>query len=149
MARTKDVAAAEELGSQLTLLWEQHHQPGYREIERTLLAHVGAEITPSDEWIRQAHNGRIDPWTADLVQLDALAKFYGLRVGDLHPILAARQAFLLEDELPDGGTGVLVKLDRRRRSRGVTKLHPSPHVSSRSGPNSPLLAGTERFLKVA
>jgi hypothetical protein len=149
MARTKDSAAAEELGEALASMWEQYDRPGYREIERTLLAYLGPEISPSNEWIRQAHQGRIDPWTADLVQVDALAKFYGLRVGDLHPVLAARQAFLMQDELPDLGTGVLVKLDRRRRSRALASVHRSAPATSRKAAASPLSAGHPPVVKVA
>lgn len=92
MARIRDEEAATELGAAFK---EAHEQAGpealsYREMERVLYDYL-RDLTPSAEWIRLLHVGKVDPWTADLVQVDAVAKVYGKRAGEMHPILTTRQ----------------------------------------------------------
>lgn len=97
MARTlKDLDAAAELGTTLTQLRVERY-PGPRTVSngrmsRVIYAHYEREM--SEEQIRKFHSGEVDPNVAPMEDVIALAWFYGVSPGDLHPILARRWSWV-------------------------------------------------------
>lgn len=117
MARPKNPAAAEQLGAQLRALRVRAGTPSYNQIAFHIHSHIGDErITPSGEWLRLAHTNKVDPWTADLAHLDALARYYGIAASDLHEGIASRLA-VIGREWAGPERARIVAMERRKKAR--------------------------------
>lgn len=96
--------------------------------------HVGDDrITPSAEWIRLAHTGKVDPWTADLASIDTLARYYGVNPAQLHPALEARLAVIGREWA--GPERVPAKVKERRRTAVKTEAASAPTRSDNDPPS--------------
>ena len=94
MARpAKDHDAAADLGRRLTNASEATGKPTPKDIELWIYKEYGVRI--SDESIRQAHRGTVDPNSCSLELLVGLAQFYGLHATDLGPVAARRLVSLV------------------------------------------------------
>lgn len=83
MARTpKNELAATELGNRLRTLQEAHQdRPTPKMIERWLLSTHGLEV--SDESVRKAHAGQVDPTGCNLDLLVGLSAYYEVPPAEL------------------------------------------------------------------
>ena len=94
MARTpKNHEAAAELGERLTALWTASGKPKPKQIELWVAA--AFSIHYSDESIRKAHAGDVDPLGCDPGLLAALAAFYEVEPAALGPATERRFRNLL------------------------------------------------------
>lgn len=113
MARPpKDHDAAADLGRRLTALNEANGKPTPKAIERWLIRELGFEIT--DETIRQAHRGTVDPHTCQQELLFGLRRYYGVSAKDLGPIAARRMFTLIQTVEPEtpGETSPLIHVSQ-------------------------------------
>ena len=95
MARTpKNDAAAIELGRILTTLSDEQERPVKPKQIELWIAHTFS-IHYSDETIRRAHKGEVDPTACDPGLLVALAAFYGVQPDDLGDAASRRISSLL------------------------------------------------------
>jgi len=125
VTRTKNTSAAAELGGSLTALHDQAGSPAYRTIEYALLEVLGPNHTPTGEWIRKAHKGALDPYSADLLTTSALAGYYGTTLEDLHPALAERARLLRSAARPHSARadrGELTRAPQRHRKASAATV---------------------------
>lgn len=94
MARpSKDLDAAAELGATLMRLRDERH-PGLA-IERIArIIEMRFNRAMSTEQVRKFHAGDIDPNTAAMEDVVALASFYAVDPRELHPVIARRWEWL-------------------------------------------------------
>jgi hypothetical protein len=64
-------------------------KPSYKQVERRVVEALGT-YAPTDETIRNYHNGEVAPEKADLVLTCLLAEIYGARLGELSATVAQR-----------------------------------------------------------
>lgn len=89
MARhPKNHAAAEELGKQLQALHAEHGGPTPKQIELWIYDAFGVHV--SDESIRKAHNGDVDPTGCQVELIAGIAAFYDVDPTALGPHAARR-----------------------------------------------------------
>lgn len=95
MARPpKNHEAAAALGERLTELHDQHDSPTPKAIELWIHGRYGTHV--SDESIRKAHRGEIDPNACSMELLAGVAAYYGVALPDLTPAVAQRVLTLIE-----------------------------------------------------
>lgn len=95
MARPpKNHEAAAELGAALMTLHQQHGQPTPKEIELWINREFRVHV--SDESIRKAHRGQVDPNTCALELLAGVAAYYGVAPIDLTPVASTRFLALVQ-----------------------------------------------------
>lgn len=120
MPRQKNAQDAAELGALLTEMRAERYgdsAPGLDRMIREVFELTGVWI--SGEQLRRYHRGDVDPHTADLGELAALAAFYRLRLEDLSAAAAERfertqRVVVMLDELPPRSR----RSTPRRRPRG-------------------------------
>lgn len=89
----KNHEAAADLADRLQQLRADHGEPPYKHIELWIYDAFGEHV--SDESIRKAHTGEVDPSACDPELIFGLAAFYDVEVTELGPYAARRQLTLL------------------------------------------------------
>lgn len=89
----KNHEAAAELGERLQALHEKHGKPTPKQIELWIWDAFGTHI--SDESIRKAHTGGVDPTACQVELVAGLAAYYDVEVTDLGPHAARRTMTVL------------------------------------------------------
>ena len=100
MARPpKNHEAAADLGTRLQAIHAEHGKPTPKQIELWIWDAFGAHI--SDETIRKAHKGAVDPNACDPELILGLAAYYDIEVIDLGPAAARRTMTVLTMASPE------------------------------------------------